>query len=136
MPQVCVLVAMNSYDTLILIILALFLYTYWSLKKVYLFFQQNGVPYLEPNLFFGNATDAILLRKSLAQVYLDIYRKLEPHKFGGVFVMQKRMIMIRDPEILRDVLVKDFAYFYDRGINVNAEMEPLPYNLFTMKGKT
>uniref|UniRef100_A0AAT9UTT9 Cytochrome P450 6PZ26 n=1 Tax=Maconellicoccus hirsutus TaxID=177089 RepID=A0AAT9UTT9_MACHI len=117
---------------LLLTCVILYLYRIW--KNAYLFFEKLGIPYLKPNFLFGNMTDAILLRKSLVDVNLDLYRKLEPYKFAGIFNSMKATVMIRDPELLKHVLVKDFAYFSDRGINVDEKVDPLGYHLFTMKG--
>jgi len=40
--------------------------------------------------------------------------------------------MIRDPEIINNILIKDFSYFTDRGIYVNFSNEPLSEVLFLM----
>lgn len=125
---------MNSYDTLILIVISLFLYLYWSFKKTYSFFEQNGIPYLKPSFPFGNMSQIFLLRTSLAEIYRDIYNKLEPHKFGGIFAVKKKTIIIRDPELIKNVLIKDFEYFHDRGTKVDQEVDPLGYHLFNMRG--
>uniref|UniRef100_A0AAT9UUR2 Cytochrome P450 6PZ12 n=1 Tax=Maconellicoccus hirsutus TaxID=177089 RepID=A0AAT9UUR2_MACHI len=125
---------MDLCISFLLLILSLFLYLYWSFKKAHMFFENLNVPYLKPNLIFGNMTDVMLLRKSLAEVYRDIYNKLEPHRFGGVFTMKKPTFLIRDPELIRDILIKDFAFFSDRGITSDRTNEPMSYHLFNMKG--
>lgn len=125
---------MYLYDALILIVVSLILYLYWSFKKTYSFFEKNGIPHLKPSFPFGNMSPVFLLRSSLAETYQNVYRKLEPHKFGGIFVAKKKVIMIRDPEIIKNVLIKDFQYFQDRGMTVDQEMDPLGYHLFSMKG--
>lgn len=126
---------MAFYETLILIISSVLLFVYWKLKKAHSYFENQGIPYVKPNFFFGNVTDVILLRKCLPQVYLDVYKRLAPHKFGGMYVITKPTIMIRDPELIKHVLIKDFAYFHDRGISINAEVDPVTNHLFTMRGE-
>ncbi|XP_065214564.1 cytochrome P450 6k1-like [Planococcus citri] len=125
---------MYLYNSVILLIISSVLYLYWYLKKTYSFFEQHGIPYIKPTFVFGNLTDVILLRKSMAEAFADLYKSLEPHKFAGIYAGTKPMIMIRDPELLKDILIKDFAYFSDRGFNVDQTLEPLSYNLFLMKG--
>uniref|UniRef100_A0AAT9UTK5 Cytochrome P450 6PZ20 n=1 Tax=Maconellicoccus hirsutus TaxID=177089 RepID=A0AAT9UTK5_MACHI len=125
---------MDIQMSVILLIISIFLYLYWYLRKVYSFFEHLNIPYLEPNLLFGNMTDVFLLRKSLAEIYLEMYRKLEPHRYAGVFNSIKPTIIIRDPDLLKDVLIKDFAFFNDRGFDVMKDLEPLSNHLFLMKG--
>lgn len=126
---------MEVFGVLIVTVIAALFYVYWSFKKSYSYFECHGVPYLKPNFFFGNMADAILLRKSLSEVYREIYNNLASHKFGGVYVLREPTFIIRDPELVKNVLVKDFAYFCDRGISVNPEVDPLRCTLFHMKGK-
>uniref|UniRef100_A0AAT9UTP5 Cytochrome P450 6PZ11 short isoform n=1 Tax=Maconellicoccus hirsutus TaxID=177089 RepID=A0AAT9UTP5_MACHI len=127
---------MDFLTILILTICTSFLYLYYSIKKAHLFFEKLKIPYLKPNLIFGNMTDVMLLRKSLAEAYRDQYNALEPHRFGGVFTMKKPVIIVRDPELIRDIMIKDFAYFTDRGINTHKSIEPLSQHLFMLKGST
>jgi len=41
--------------------------------------------------------------------------------------------MIRDPEIINNILIKDFSYFTDRGIYVDFKAEPMSEVLFLME---
>ncbi|GLG95811.1 Cytochrome P450 9c1 [Gryllus bimaculatus] len=43
-------------------------------------------------------------------------------------------LWIRDPEIIKRVLVKDFAHFHDRGMAMDEEKNPLSANLFNLPG--
>lgn len=126
---------MFFYNSVLLVIISAILYLYWYFKKTYSFFERHGIPFIKPTLGFGNISDVILLRKSMAEVFADLHKTLEPHKFGGIYAGTKPMIMIRDPELLKDILIKDFAYFSDRGFNIDRSFEPLSYNLFLIKGK-
>uniref|UniRef100_A0AAT9UU58 Cytochrome P450 6PZ21 n=1 Tax=Maconellicoccus hirsutus TaxID=177089 RepID=A0AAT9UU58_MACHI len=126
---------MYLYTSLSLIFISSVLYVYWYFKKSFLLFEKLGIPYLKPTLVFGNMTDVILQRKSMAEGYADLYRKLEPHRFAGVYTTKEPSILIRDPELLRNILIKDFEYFTDRGFSVDPKTEPMTaYNLFFMQG--
>uniref|UniRef100_A0AAT9UTJ8 Cytochrome P450 6PZ30 n=1 Tax=Maconellicoccus hirsutus TaxID=177089 RepID=A0AAT9UTJ8_MACHI len=121
--------------SVILVLVSLTLYVYWYLKKSFSFFKKLGIPHLKPSFLFGNITDVILMRKSMAEEYADLYKKLGPHKFAGVYVAKEPSILVRDPELLKNVLVKDFDCFNDRGFPVDSNAEPMTaYNLFFMKG--
>uniref|UniRef100_A0AAT9UTT0 Cytochrome P450 6PZ29 n=1 Tax=Maconellicoccus hirsutus TaxID=177089 RepID=A0AAT9UTT0_MACHI len=125
---------MSFYLWLILIVILLLIYFHRWLTKRYSYFEHLGIPYLKPNFLFGNLTDAFLLRKSISEVYADLYKKLDPYKYVGIFNTVAPAIMIRDPELLRHILIKDFHNFSDRGFHVNSEAEPMTNNLFFLKG--
>ncbi|XP_065214799.1 probable cytochrome P450 6a18 [Planococcus citri] len=125
---------MDLLTSILLLIVTSVLYFYWSLKKAHRFFEDRGIPYLEPHWLFGNMGDVIMMKKSLGEKYAEFYNKLAPHGFGGIFTMKKPAIVIRDPDLIRHVLIKDFAFFTDRGINIVKEIDPLSNSLFSMKG--
>lgn len=66
-------------------------------------------------------------------VYKTIYNELAGHKYGGYFQMRTPYLMIRDPEMINDILIKDFSYFCDRGIYTDYPSNPVTNNLFFMK---
>jgi len=52
-------------------------------------------------------------------------RKLGGYKYGGVFKFGQPMLLIRDPEIVKSVLVKDFNNFHNNDIEYVPEVDPL-----------
>lgn len=42
--------------------------------------------------------------------------------------------MLRDPDIIKAILVKDFNTFYERNVRSNHKTDPLSQNLFLLKG--
>ncbi|XP_065214955.1 probable cytochrome P450 6a23 [Planococcus citri] len=105
---------MDTCDLLICVILLLFLYLYFRFKDLYSYFDQNGVPFVKPVPFFGNAKDWILMRRPLPIIYYEVYTKLKSHRFGGMYIGTEKNILIRDPKLIKNILVKDFSYFQDR----------------------
>jgi cytochrome P450 family 6 len=102
------------------------------LAGVYIFFKwsftywkKRNVPYIEPIFPFGNFKDMILTRKPFVDICADIYNKLEGHKYGGMYIFTSPRFIFRDPDLIKDVLVKDFSTFHDRGLYMNEEIEPL-----------
>jgi cytochrome P450 family 6 len=100
-------------------------FRYWKKKKA---------PYIEPSFPFGNFKDLMHLRKSLAEVFADLYKKLDGEKYGGTYMFTKPGFIFRDPDIIKDVLVKDFASFHDRGFSADEELEPLSAHLGFLRG--
>lgn len=53
--------------------------------------------------------------------------------------MHQPLLLIKDPQLITTILIKDFKYFYDRGIkfynNKNRELDPLGTHLFFTDGE-
>ena len=76
----------------------------------------------------------VLIRKPIGDICADIYNKLEGHKYGGTYTFTIPTFFVRDPDFIKDVLVKDFSNFHDRGVYMNEENEPLSAHLFSLTG--
>ena len=62
--------------------------------------------------------------------------KLDGYKYGGVFKFGQPMLLIRDPEIIKSVLVKDFNSFHDNDIESDPEVDKLfGQNPFVLNGE-
>uniref|UniRef100_A0AAT9UTF6 Cytochrome P450 6PZ15 n=1 Tax=Maconellicoccus hirsutus TaxID=177089 RepID=A0AAT9UTF6_MACHI len=123
-------------DTIEILFCAIFLsiiYLYYRFKNNYTYFERNGIPYIKPVLFFGNVADWVFMKKPLPVVHFELYKKLEPHSFAGVYLGGKKTFLIRDAELVKNILVKDFACFRDRGIKRDPH-DILSRNLFMMRG--
>lgn len=100
------------------------------------YWKKRGIPYVKPLPIFGNLKDALLCRKNLGQVYDELYRKLDGYKFGGFFKLGQVAILIRDPELVKTVLVKDFNSFHDNDLEVNSEVDIVfGRNPFVLRGE-
>ncbi|XP_049785532.1 cytochrome P450 9e2-like [Schistocerca cancellata] len=100
-------------------------------------FARQGVPYVAPLPLVGNMLDVVLARRSMHDVIIELYNKFEPHAYGGGYSFAVSMVMIRDPEIIRAVTVKDFDHFTDHADFINSEkVNPIQQRmLIILKGK-
>ena len=117
--------------TLLTCILAVvYIYFKWS----FTYWKKRNVPYIEPIFPFGNFRDMVLTRKPIRDVCIDIYKKFEGHKFGGMYIFTSPQLLVRDPDLIKDILVKNFSTFHDRGLYMNEEIETLSAHLFLLCG--
>ena len=114
---VCVLVAVYVYFKVS--------FDYW---------KKRNVPYAKPTFPFGNFGDKLFLRATLGRVFENIYKELDGEKYGGTYALTKPGFIFRDPDIIKNVLVKDFSSFHDHGLFVDEELEPLAGHLFFLRG--
>ncbi|XP_073998584.1 cytochrome P450 6j1-like isoform X2 [Rhodnius prolixus] len=108
---------------LILLIAALWFY-YWMIKE-YKYWEKQGVQFIKPEFPFGNLVDMVMMRKTAGEVYRDIYRKFAGLPAGGFYKLRKPVLLLRDPELIRTVMVKEFNKFPDNDFEIGREIDPL-----------
>ena len=107
---------------------------YFYVKYLYSYWQRLGIPYLKPSFPFDNFGKIITQRIPLGEQLGELYRSTtEP--FIGIFMLFRPMLLIRDPNLIRSILITDFQYFTDREFYSNVKDEPLTSNLISLKGK-
>lgn len=106
------------------VLLAIIISVYLFYRKQFRFWSDLKVPYEEPSFPFGNVSGMSATR-SAGEVFQDLYNSSEGKKFYGIWSLFKPILLIRDPELIKCIFVKDFVYFRDRGIYVNEKDDPL-----------
>ncbi|XP_027851731.2 LOW QUALITY PROTEIN: probable cytochrome P450 6a13 [Aphis gossypii] len=107
--------------------------SYYFCVSTFKKWEKLNVPYIKPIPLFGNFLGIASGKDHPLEFYGRIYDQLSGHKYGGLFQMRTPYLMIRDPEIINDVLIKEFASFPDRGIYSDFSVNPLSNNLFFME---
>lgn len=108
---------------------------YYHLHKRFQYWSQRRIPRLEPvNLLFGNCMDVIFGRITLPEYTIRAYNQLAPYKFAGIYNFQKPTLIIRDPELIRHVLVKDFSHFVDHSEHLVQKDQPSTFHLVNLTG--
>jgi cytochrome P450 family 6 len=64
----------------------------------------------------------------------DPYKKLLSEKYGGTYMFTKPWFIFRDPEIIRNILVKDFTSFHDRRFFMDKKLGQLTGHLVLLPG--
>lgn len=111
---------------LVLYIYFIYSFSYWKKK---------GVAYVEPSFPFGNFGDVLLQRNSTGLGFQNIYNKLEGCEFGGAYILSRPALVVREPEMIKSILVKDFVHFHDRGVYFDEKDDPLSAHLFMLTGQ-
>ncbi|XP_023709398.1 probable cytochrome P450 6a14 isoform X4 [Cryptotermes secundus] len=112
-------------------LLVVYSYFKWS----FTYWKKLNVPYVEPCFPFGNFKEVAMMQKGFAYFCRDVYTRLEGHRYGGIYFFSKPGLFFLDPDLIKDVLVKDFSTFHDRGVYMNEETDPLSGHLFSLPGK-
>jgi len=54
----------------------------------------------------------------------QIYEEHSDKPYVGIFSFDKPILLIRDAELVKNILVKDFQYFIDRVISFDEKLDP------------
>ena len=120
---------------LLTIIGAVLISAYFWIKQRYRYWEDRRIPYLKPDsLFYGNDYDLITGKLSLSESGAKHYKNLAPHRFGGIFHYYKPVLYIRDPELIKHILVKDFHHFRDHLLDLVNKEDPMTLLLFNLTG--
>lgn len=117
---------------LTLVTLAYVVYAYFTSTHSY--WKDRGIPYFKPSLFFGSMKDLLFNRKGFSDIQLDIYNEAPDAKVVGYFEFRQPKLMIRDPDLVEKVLIKDFPKFHDRGFPSDFVNDPLSGTMFNADG--
>ena len=62
---------------------------------------------------------------SFPDLVSDIYSRLKGHKYGGFYQLMEPILLVRDPELIKMVTVRDFEHFVDHQVPMPEDAEPL-----------
>ncbi|XP_041978263.1 cytochrome P450 6B5-like isoform X2 [Aricia agestis] len=122
-----------AYPILYLIVILLSL-AYYLLKRKYDYWRVRKVPYMEPEMLFGNYKDFVLLRRYAGFVARDICREFPGEPYIGTFYGTEPALIVQDPELIKLILARDVYYFSGREITKYCHHEPITRNMFLNGG--
>lgn len=114
-------------------IIIFLLYRY--LASSFDFWKVRNVKGPKPNLLFGNIKDLMLQRKSMADFLLEVYKEFKDEPYVGVYFRSTPILLLQDPQLIKDILIKDFSNFPQRGTPVTEKVEPLSQHLVFLEAK-
>lgn len=94
-------------------VLSTILFLLFFVQQRYKYWKNQGVPFPDTNLFFGNITDVLFLRITLSEFLDRLYRSYTEYSYVGFYNFLTPAIVLRDPQIVNDVLIKNFDSFHD-----------------------
>lgn len=98
-------------------------------------FKRYGIVHIPLIPLLGSAMSVIFRRMSFIDFIRKMYNFNPDAKYFGLHAITTPVLLLRDPELIRSVLVQNFATFPDRfGFDLN---EPLLANLlaFSLRGQ-
>lgn len=65
----------------------------------------------------------------------EVYNKCKSHRIVGIYMTYNPMLVVTDPKLVQDIMIRDFNSFHDRPMSANEEYDPLSGHLFMLQGQ-
>ena len=79
--------------------------------------------FTEPSFPVGSIPEFFTKSRSFNDVLLDHAKETKDLPYYGVYFLSSKVFMIKDPDLIRQITIKDFEYFVDRsGNSMNKRM--------------
>uniref|UniRef100_A0A1I8NUE5 Cytochrome P450 n=1 Tax=Stomoxys calcitrans TaxID=35570 RepID=A0A1I8NUE5_STOCA len=116
------------------IVVTLVTYLVFMMKKRLNYWHSKNIACEKPHWFLGNFT-GLRSKRSFPEIWLDYYKRFKgTGPFAGFFWFSHPAVFILDTGLMKDILVKDFNKFMDRGFFHNERDDPLTGHLFFLDG--
>jgi cytochrome P450 family 6 len=105
---------------------------FWAKQKLNTL-QSKGILCLEPSFPLGNMKD-VGKKVHLVERNQEIYEAFKSKdKLAGFYMMLKPSLLLIDLDLIKQVLVKDFNKFVNRGVYYNEDGDPVSAHMFAIE---
>lgn len=123
---------MNQYTlfpyhvTIVFLSLA-FLLFYIYVKRLHSYWERRGVEYEKPVFLIGSLWMVFSGKKQVGKYFGELYRKFKGPYFG-IYICGKPYLVVRHPEIIKNITMRDFHNFGDRSFACDKEADNMSGN--------
>ncbi|XP_034952670.1 cytochrome P450 6k1-like [Chelonus insularis] len=114
-------------------LVSLFFLAYLYMTRKFKYWKKQGITEVTPIPFVGNFGACLIAKKSAGRWIQDIYEWGSGLPYVGLYIFDKPALLFRDPELVKNVLVRDFNYFQDRYARASPHDRLGDANLFLLK---
>ncbi|XP_075167437.1 putative cytochrome P450 6a21 [Haematobia irritans] len=113
---------------------ALLIYVWQRLRKHFSYWHNLGIPCSRPHWIVGNLQEITFISPfcKIWQKYYDKHRTSGP--FVGFYWFTQPGVFVMDPQLIKNILIKDFTKFSDHGLYCNEKDDPMTGSLFNLEG--
>nr|ARO50431.1 cytochrome P450 [Chironomus tentans] len=107
---------------LLLLILSYFAYKWITRNNDY--FEGKGIPYAKP-MFLMGSNNIFTNKRSLPECVINWHNQFKNDKVSGFFEFLKPIFIVRDPQLIKQLTVKDFDSFSDHRVFITEDIDVL-----------
>lgn len=112
----------------------LFVLIYWILIKPTNYWKHRNVPHVKSFPIIGSISDILLQKANTVQFLQKHYNEFYKEKYYGYYMFIKPILVIRDVDLINQILVKDFIHFEDRQYPTDENSELFNATLVSLTG--
>nr|ANS06316.1 cytochrome P450 [Agasicles hygrophila] len=119
---------------LLALVVIIFCYVYGA--KPLNYWRSRGVKQGNPKWFAGDNWKALFRMENFTDMVIRLYNESPGARYYGSYQFSTPTLLIKDPELIKLITVKDFDHFLDHRTFVPENADPLlAKNLFALKGE-
>lgn len=133
---------------------------YWHGTRNFSHWQKLGVKHIPPQFFFGNIRKRVLFQQSFHELQKELYfafpgeriagtlfsrylsgaesnfviKSISFHLLLGIYEGRRPTLLLRDPELIKHIMVRDFDHFVDRPVLRFRQKATIKNMLITLQG--
>lgn len=90
-------------------------------KYKFSYWERRRIPFLTPKFPFGNIEDLAKQKENFGINVAKKYKELKKYgtPCGGFYMFSQPILILMDPDLIKNILIKDFSKFPDRGLYFN-----------------
>lgn len=107
---------MISITEILLVIFTILIVLFGFLRYNVDYFKRRNIPYVKANFFFGNLKELVLSKLDPCALVSKWYNhpNARDQPIVGIHVFHKPGLIVRDPELIKRILITDFSKFCNR----------------------
>ncbi|KAK9509248.1 hypothetical protein O3M35_006603 [Rhynocoris fuscipes] len=107
----------------------------WIIYRKYNYWQRRGIECVTATFPYGSLEKCFLIEKTIGETLAEFYRNTNGKQLVGFYSPFEPMLLIKDPELIKLILVKEFNNFHDNGFVMSKDVDPLlGNNPFSIRG--
>ncbi|XP_047356211.1 cytochrome P450 6B1-like isoform X4 [Vespa velutina] len=106
---------------------------YYYLTMTFDYWKVRDVKGPQPIPLFGNMKDVIFHKINMTEYLMNIYNSYKDERYIGIFFRSRPILILRDPQLIKNILIRDFSSFPQRAVDVTEKVEPLTQNLIYLE---
>jgi len=123
---------MEVFTSLVIILFIIFFLN----RRFLSYWRRQGIPQNDnPKFLIGDIKKMFTGKSTIYDILYDIYMEKKGSKVFGIYMSYRPVLVVNDPMLIQDLLIKDFNTFQDRGLPINEEKDILSAHLFTLGGQ-
>ena len=87
---------------------------YWYITKNWNYWKSKNVLQMDPSFPFGSLPAFFTKSAAISDVLKEHALKSRGHSFYGIYFLRQPFLVITDPDLIKQITIKDFDYFVDR----------------------